>query len=100
MRKLAIAMALASTALATPAVAEDHSVYVGLEGGVMSVEDVDFNHGSTGLELARGLRSGTIRRATTSTRSPVRFRLHPHRGRAWLQAASIDAVKSRSRLRE
>ena len=43
MRKLAIAMALASTALATPAVARDHSVYVGLEGGVMWVEDAPFN---------------------------------------------------------
>src|SRR5690349_9366840 len=43
MRKLAIAVALASTALATPAVAKDHSVYVGLEGGVMWVEDSPFN---------------------------------------------------------
>ena len=43
MRKLAITMALASTALATPAVAKDHSVYVGLEGGVMWVEDSPFN---------------------------------------------------------
>ena len=43
MRKLAIAMALASTGLATPAVAKDHSVYVGLEGGVMWVEDSPFN---------------------------------------------------------
>src|SRR5919107_4865518 len=43
MRKLAIAMALASTALATPAVARDHSVYVGLEGGVMWMEDSPFN---------------------------------------------------------
>ena len=42
MRKLAIAVALASTALATPAVAKDHSVYVGLEGGVMWVEDSPF----------------------------------------------------------
>ena len=39
MRKLAIAVALASTALATPAVARDHSLYVGLEGGVMWMED-------------------------------------------------------------
>jgi OmpA-OmpF porin, OOP family len=39
MRKLAITMALASTALATPAAARDHSVYVGLEGGAMWVED-------------------------------------------------------------
>src|SRR5689334_10890036 len=43
MRKLAITVALASTALATPAVARDHSVYVGLEGGVMWVEDSPFN---------------------------------------------------------
>jgi opacity protein-like surface antigen len=42
MRKLAILAALASTALATPAVARDHSVYVGLEGGVMWVEDTPF----------------------------------------------------------
>ena len=43
MRKLAIAMALASTALATPAVARDQSFYVGIEGGVMLVEDTDFD---------------------------------------------------------
>ena len=43
MRKLAITVALASTALATPAVAKDHSVYVGLEGGVMWVEDSPFD---------------------------------------------------------
>ncbi|QNN67022.1 outer membrane beta-barrel protein [Sphingomonas lutea] len=40
MRKLAIAVALASTALATPAVARDDSFYVGLEGGLMVVEDM------------------------------------------------------------
>jgi hypothetical protein len=39
MRKLAIMAALASTALATPAVARDHSWYVGVEGGAMLVED-------------------------------------------------------------
>src|SRR5689334_14655975 len=35
MRKLAIVVALASTVLATPAVARDHAPYVGIEGGVM-----------------------------------------------------------------
>jgi opacity protein-like surface antigen len=40
MRKLAIAVALASTAMATPAVARDHSFYAGLEGGGMIVEDM------------------------------------------------------------
>jgi opacity protein-like surface antigen len=51
MRKLAIAVALASTALATPAVARDHSGYVGLEGGVLFVEDmdVDFDDGTLSL---------------------------------------------------
>src|SRR6185369_1897069 len=53
MRKLAIAVALASTALATPAVARDHSFYAGLEGGVMWVEDMDldYHNSSTGLDL-------------------------------------------------
>ncbi len=43
MRKLAIAMALASTALATPAVARDYTWYAGVEGGPMIVEDGDFD---------------------------------------------------------
>ena len=43
MRKLAVAMALASTALATPALARDDSWYVGVEGGAMIVEDIKFN---------------------------------------------------------
>ena len=41
MRKLAIGMALASTAFATPAVARDGSWYAGIEGGLMIVEDFD-----------------------------------------------------------
>ena len=44
MRKLAIAMALASTVLATPAVARDHSFYAGVEGGVLLVEDMDLDY--------------------------------------------------------
>src|SRR4051812_9838156 len=44
MRKLAIAIALASTAMATPAVARDHSLYAGLEGGGMIVEDMHLNY--------------------------------------------------------
>ena len=43
MRKLAIAVALASTTLATPAFARDHSGYVGLEAGGMIVEDTRFD---------------------------------------------------------
>ena len=44
MRKLAIAMALASTVLATPAVARDQSWYVGVEGGAMIVEDTKLDY--------------------------------------------------------
>ena len=43
MRKLALAAALASTALATPALARDKSWYVGAETGGMIVEDLDFD---------------------------------------------------------
>ena len=43
MRKLAIVLALASTALATPALARDKSWYVGVEGGAMIVEDLKFD---------------------------------------------------------
>ena len=43
MRKLAIVLALASTALATPALARNDTWYVGVEGGGMIVEDINFD---------------------------------------------------------
>jgi outer membrane protein OmpA-like peptidoglycan-associated protein len=46
MRKLAVVLALASTALATPALARDKSWYVGAEGGAMIVEDIDYDIGA------------------------------------------------------
>src|SRR3546814_17550845 len=46
MKKLAVAVALASTALASPALARDNSWYVGVGGGVMLVEDMDLDIGS------------------------------------------------------
>ena len=47
MRKLAVAMALASTALvATPALARDNTWYVGVDGGAMIVEDIKFDIGT------------------------------------------------------
>ena len=56
MRKLAISLALASTVLATPALARDHSFYAGIEGGVMLVEDtgidVTDNTGATAVNNA------------------------------------------------
>jgi OOP family OmpA-OmpF porin len=51
MRKLAIAVALASTALATPAVARDHSFYAGLEGGGMMVEDMHLGYEDPTLNI-------------------------------------------------
>ena len=47
MRKLAIGLALASTALASPALARDNQWYVGVDGGVMIVEDFDLDIGVT-----------------------------------------------------
>ena len=43
MRKTAIVLALASTALAAPAFARDKSWYVGVEGGGMIVEKIHYN---------------------------------------------------------
>jgi OmpA-OmpF porin, OOP family len=43
MRKLAIGLALASTALASPALARDDQWYVGVDGGAMIVEDLSLN---------------------------------------------------------
>ncbi|MEA3061868.1 MAG: OmpA-OmpF porin, family, partial [Sphingomonadales bacterium] len=47
MRKLAIAVALSSTLLATPAFARDGAWYVGGEFGAMIVEDMNVNVGTT-----------------------------------------------------
>ena len=43
MRKLAVTLALATTALSTPALARDDAWYVGVEGGAMLVEDIDWD---------------------------------------------------------
>src|SRR4026208_1740701 len=47
MRKLAIAVALSSTLLATPAFARDGAWYVGGEFGGMIVEDMDVDNATT-----------------------------------------------------
>ena len=44
MRKLGIALALAATALSTPAFARDNSFYMGLEGGLMKVDDTELDY--------------------------------------------------------
>jgi len=43
MRKLAVVLALASTALASPALARDNAWYVGAEFGGMIVEDITYD---------------------------------------------------------
>lgn len=51
MRKLAIGLALASTVLATPALARDNSFYAGIEGGLMIVEDAKVRFEDTNQEI-------------------------------------------------
>ncbi|HJS11787.1 outer membrane protein, partial [Sphingopyxis sp.] len=46
MRKLAVALALASTTLASPVLARDNSWYVGVGAGAMLVEDLDLDIGT------------------------------------------------------
>ncbi len=50
MRKLAIGLALASTALASPSMARDGAWYVGVDGGAMLVEDLDLDIGAAPIE--------------------------------------------------
>jgi len=44
MRNFAIAIALTTTALSTPAFARDGTVYMGLEGGAMKLQDTSFDY--------------------------------------------------------
>jgi len=55
MRKLAITLALASTVLASPAVARDKSWYVGVEGGAMLVEDTTFDYARAATVVPSGI---------------------------------------------
>jgi OmpA-OmpF porin, OOP family len=47
MRKLAISLALASTAITSPALARNDQWYVGVDGGAMLVEDISLDIGTT-----------------------------------------------------
>ena len=58
MRKLAITLALATTALSTPALARDDAWYVGIEGGAMLVEDIQFDVGAAKDALTADHRAG------------------------------------------
>ena len=54
MRKLAIAVALASSAMATPALAKDGAWYAGVEGGLMVVEDPDLDYSDANRAFTTG----------------------------------------------
>ncbi|WP_235785757.1 outer membrane protein, partial [Sphingomonas sp. PR090111-T3T-6A] len=58
MRKLALVVALASTALAGPAFAKDKAWYVGVEGGGMIVEDSHYSIAGTSDALKVDQRTG------------------------------------------
>jgi OmpA-OmpF porin, OOP family len=60
MRKLALGLALASTALASPALARDDQWYVGVDGGAMLVEDLNLDV----TTLPQGATAGTQRSAS------------------------------------
>jgi OmpA-OmpF porin, OOP family len=50
MRNLAIGLALASTALASPSMARDGQWYVGVDGGAMILEDLDYSIGAAPIQ--------------------------------------------------
>jgi OmpA-OmpF porin, OOP family len=58
MRKLAIVLAVASTALASPSMARDGQWYVGVDGGAMIVEDLDLDIGAAPIAGTGNTRKG------------------------------------------
>jgi OmpA-OmpF porin, OOP family len=58
MRKLAICLALASTALASPSMARDGQWYVGVDGGAMLVEDLKLDIGAGPVAATVDTRTG------------------------------------------
>jgi OmpA-OmpF porin, OOP family len=58
MRKLAIGLALASSALASPSMARDGAWYVGVDGGAMLVEDLDLDIGAAPIEATANTDTG------------------------------------------
>ncbi|QIK79385.1 porin family protein [Sphingomonas piscis] len=55
MRKTAIAVAFATTMLATPAVARDGAWYAGIEGGLLLAEDIDLDYSDPTVVVADGI---------------------------------------------
>ena len=99
MRKLTIAVALASTALATPAVARDHSFYAGLEGGVMWIEDVDFDYAdTTGLTITPGVTVAHHSGFDVDAVAGYDFGMLRLEGEVSYKRASVNQVRLDSRL--
>jgi OmpA-OmpF porin, OOP family len=58
MRKLALGLALASTALASPSMARDGQWYVGVDGGAMIAEDLNLDIGAAPIEATADTDTG------------------------------------------
>ncbi len=58
MRKLAIVLAVASTALTSPTMAREGQWYVGVDGGAMILEDLDLDIGAAPIEATANTRKG------------------------------------------
>ncbi|UYY57537.1 OmpA family protein [Sphingomonas sp. S2-65] len=90
MRKLAVTLALATTALSTPALAREDAWYVGIEGGAMIVEDIDWNVGAAEDALSVDHNYGYDVDATVGYDLGV-FRLEAEVG---YKSATVDGLTS------
>ena len=99
MRKLAIAVALSSTLLATPAFARDGAWYVGGDFGAMIVEDIDVR-----FRPARRFRLATLRSRSTTNMATmaalfVGYDLGAFRIEAEVAYKQADSTTSRPSIR-
>jgi outer membrane protein OmpA-like peptidoglycan-associated protein/opacity protein-like surface antigen len=94
MRKLAVTLALATTALSTPALARDDAWYVGIEGGSMIVEDIDWDVGAATDAVTVDHRYGYDADATVGYDLGV-FRLEAEVG---YRSANVTGLRSTVRL--
>ena len=60
MRKLAMGMALASTALASPALAKEGQWYIGVDGGAMIVDDATVDGTDISVDHNEGYDFGAV----------------------------------------
>src|SRR5687767_2442427 len=98
MRKLAIGMALASTALATPAVARDGSWYAGIEGGLMIVEDLELDYDSVTLDVRDSVDIGHNKGIDVDIIGGHDFGMFRAEAELGYKRASIDEIGFREQL--